>query len=170
MPMQPENYPIDNLGPYCLLDNLSDTENNSRAEWIADKAVFSDGIYLNTDQIFTLSSEDTKWFFKGLEMRLDEMNKKILMFYYDPKELHSIEKMHRNLSLSKIDLMKIDVSITRDTTDQEILEAFGYAELISKARGLSVIVCDSKLYFLEKLKKWIDELDDKGIEIAFLSN
>ncbi|MDZ5761773.1 Divergent polysaccharide deacetylase family protein [Candidatus Cyrtobacter comes] len=165
MPMQPANYPLDNLGPYCLLDNIPDVENHSRMEWIMDKISFSEGVYLNTDQIFTLSSDDTMWFLKGMEIKLDELGRKIMMMYYDTNDIHFIEKYYEKLSLSAINLLKIDVAIERNATDQEINQAFGYAELISSSRGLAVVICDSKLNILQQLKKWMGQLDGKGIEL-----
>ncbi len=166
MPMQPANYPLDDLGPYCLLDNIPNIENNSRMEWIVDKMSFSEGIYLNTDQVLTLSSDDTIWFLKWLEIKLDELNRRALVVYHDPHDIHFLEKYYEQLSLSAIDLLKVDIVVDRDATDHEINQAFGYAELVSNSRGMAVIMCDSKHNILQRLEKWMEQLGSKGIELV----
>ena len=51
--MQPTDYPVNDPGPYAMINNLSKGENVSRFNWIATRSDKIAGYYTNEDETFS---------------------------------------------------------------------------------------------------------------------
>jgi polysaccharide deacetylase 2 family uncharacterized protein YibQ len=159
LPMEPINYPADDVGPKGLMTDLPLAENLRRLNSIITIAG-NHAIYSDEDERFTRSVEGVK----NLVKVVATLKKKFLYGL----------GINNNLFLQAVEANSFPVLIRDLTIDDEISsEAIDYnlqqLELIAKKKGLAIGYANAYPLTLNKLKDWYLTLESKKIELIKVS-
>lgn len=125
VPMQPLNYHYNDPGPYALLDNLSNTENQDRLKMILALSQGVNGMYFNHREVFTSSIENLY----SILPIIEESNLPIV--YYDPDGAKQLINSLRKGKIA-IKVLKVDLVLDQDLEGKNIRNSFD--KLIKKAQ------------------------------------
>jgi polysaccharide deacetylase 2 family uncharacterized protein YibQ len=158
--MEPVDYPANDPGPYTLLSSLTEVQNRERLNWLLSRfAGYSGVINLMGSRFTTLPDP--------LKPVLSEINRRGLLFVDSRSSLNSVAaKTAHDIGLPRaINNRFIDTKASRPDIDQRLEEL----EQIARAEGVAVGIGAPYPVTLERVTRWVQELDSKGIVLAPVS-
>lgn len=160
MPMQPNDYPISDPGPYGLLDNLDPNETSVRLHWILSRLPGYVGVLAPIDEKLTSNPAI-------MRPILTELAARGLLFLYvkNPNNdaLVALAKTHGFYVLG-IDTI-IDNEITSDAIDAQLA---GLTQL-AKKQGYAIGLAHSYPPTTEALTRWAETLNAQGVDLVPVS-
>ncbi len=160
LPMEPVGYPANDPGPYTLLTSLSEAENRARLHWLMSRFTGYTGVVNLMGSRFTTEAGP-------LKPVLDELNKRGLLFVDSRSSLTSIAgKMAGEMKLPRaVNNRFIDTKAARDEIDRQLEEL----EKIARSEGVALGIGAPYPVTIERVARWAQELNDKGIALAPIS-
>ena len=158
IPMQPYNYHYNDPGPYALLDNLSDAENQNRLKMILSLASGVTGMHFDHMEVFTTSAENLDAILPTIE------ESKLPIVYYDPdgakRLIGDINKGHMH-----INTLKIDIILDNELEGQAIRNSFDKLIKRTKLYGDAVGIIRPYPISIDILKEYLLKFSDSHVEI-----
>jgi polysaccharide deacetylase 2 family uncharacterized protein YibQ len=160
VPMEPVDYPANDPGPYTLLTALGEAENRARLHWLMSRFTGYTGVVNLMGSRFT--TEPTP-----LQPVLDELNRRGLLFVDSRSSLSSVAgKMAGDMKLPRaVNNRFIDTKAARDEIDRQLEEL----EKIARSEGAALGIGAPYPVTIERVARWAQELNDKGIALAPVS-
>jgi polysaccharide deacetylase 2 family uncharacterized protein YibQ len=160
LPMQPYDYQVNDPGPYSLLVNLSNGENLSRLDLVANKSNKFIGLYTGLNEVFS-SSQST---FSPI---VEEIKKKNLRLIFGNKE-------NKQVINSLADIYKFEIKLVTNQVDAvldqvAIKASFEELETIAKSSGYAIGLIKPYPVSLDNLKKWSQDLQTRGVTLVKVS-
>ncbi len=160
VPMQPKNYPMNDPGPYALLNNLSIAENTQRLWWVLSRASRIVGVYSAEDETYSNTSSN-------IIPVLAELKKRNLIFAYGGQTNSDILN-HANLAIGS-DLALVNVILDEDPDAQAIRDNFKRLEGVARAHGSAIGLMHTYPITLDALKEWIAASENSEVILVPLS-
>lgn len=160
VPMEPENYPTDDPGPFALLTELGAEKNMKRLNWILSRGDGYAGVYTEPDEKFTESRD-------GMGYIIDALRQKGKLLVYG--------KGYQNnafLQLAggkQMPLLVSDLVIDRRISANAIDGNLQKLEEMAKKNGYALGMGSPYPITIQLLEKWLTTLDQKGIQLAPVS-
>jgi polysaccharide deacetylase 2 family uncharacterized protein YibQ len=160
LPMEPNNFPRSDPGPYTLLTTLSVNENLDRLDWVMARAGGYVGFATFQGSRFVTSDE-------LLRPILEVLKRRGLMFL----DSRSTSRSLAAAAAADIGVPRalnnrfIDGEITRAAIDRKL----GELELIARETGFAVGIGQSYPVPIARLAAWAEALDAKGFALAPIS-
>ena len=156
IPLEPEDYSVEDNDTQALLLNNSSSENIQRLNKVLDKLQNNQGVYSLGDEKYTSSLSE-------VELLLDNLKQKNLVYLCGQRDKNAIvyqlaEKMSFHILANDVIL---DEVISHEAINKKLLEL----EEIAKQNGSAVAIASSYPLTIELLKNWLPSLEDKGIRI-----
>ncbi|HEY4136614.1 MAG TPA: divergent polysaccharide deacetylase family protein [Alphaproteobacteria bacterium] len=160
VPMEPVDYPANDPGPYTLLSTLTQAQNRERLTWLLSRFTGYSGVINLMGSRFTTLPDP-------LKPVLSEINRRGLLFVDSRSSLNSVAaKLAGDIKLPRaINNRFIDTKASRADIDQRLEEL----EQIARAEGVAVGVGAPYPVTLERVTRWAQELEGKGIVLAPVS-
>jgi len=160
LPMEPVGYPANDPGPYTLLTALSETENRARLHWLMSRFTGYSGVVNLMGSRFTTEPAP-------LQPVLAELNRRGLLFVDSRSSLSSVAgKMAGEMKLPRaVNNRFIDTKAARDEIDRQL----GELEKIARSEGVALGIGAPYPVTIERVARWTQELNDKGIALAPVS-
>lgn len=161
LPMQPIDYPVNDPGPYALLQNLSIGENLSRLDWVLSRSKKLVGVYSNPNETF--SSTRT-----NLLPVLENLKKQRKIFAYG--------NVGNDQSLSSLtgsiasEYTPVHINIDEELNESKITNNLLRLEGLANSKGYAVGFINPYPMTIKLVNNWLDELDKKSSVIVPLSN
>jgi polysaccharide deacetylase 2 family uncharacterized protein YibQ len=159
VPMEPQNYPRDDPGPYTLLTTVSTSENQDRLDWVLDRGEDYVGVVTQMGSRFTRERD-------ALRPVLEELGNRSLI-------LLDSRTTSESIATDLADEMNVrhaanDMFIDELPSAESIDERLRQLEQIAQERGSAVGMA---LYpiTVERLRAWIPTLEAKGIALVPIS-
>ena len=168
IPMQTKSYPMEDLGPYTLLDDLSDYENDSRVQIVFSRSDDIVGVYANPGEIITDYIDNVRHILKSFAILLDASKNPLVFLYSDEYDKKPITRAAAELNIME-NICLIDIALDNVGSSEDILEKIVDLEMIAKSRGVSVGIIRPYQANIEILQKWMETLEEKQIEIKPLT-
>ncbi|MFQ5971988.1 MAG: divergent polysaccharide deacetylase family protein [Alphaproteobacteria bacterium] len=161
LPMEPLDYPDSDPGPQALFTALSPEENIERLHWALSRVTGYVGVTNHMGSRFTGSSE-------AMVPIVEALRRRGLLFLDSRTTASSIAA-----SLAKrqgvpraINDRFIDADeISRDSIDAHLVDV----ERIAQEVGVSVVIGQPYPVTIERLRVWLDGLEERGIVLAPVS-
>lgn len=160
IPMQPNDYPVNDFGPHVLLNNLATAENLSRL----------DSVIFCSDRIVGTSMPNESFFNSQSNMSivLEELKKNKLIFSYgNISKRYDIEETAR---LSNIKLAPADLIIDENLNQDKIISNLSKLERIAQKNGFAVGYVSLSRLSIDIVKTWMKQLDCKKTIVVSISN
>jgi polysaccharide deacetylase 2 family uncharacterized protein YibQ len=160
LPMEPDNYPSSDPGPFTLLTSLTAPQNASRLQWVLSRSSGYVGLASFLGARFNASADH-------LRPVLDELRRRGLMFLDSRQGTGS-----RVLEIAnQIDL---PVAVSNGFVDEfasrlAIDAALGELEKIARDTGAAVGMAQPYPVSFDRLRLWAKSLPDKGLVLAPIS-
>ncbi|MFN4282297.1 MAG: divergent polysaccharide deacetylase family protein [Alphaproteobacteria bacterium] len=160
LPMEPVGYPANDPGPYTLLSDLSEAANRARLHWLMSRFTGYVGVVNLMGSRFTTEPGP-------LQPVLAELNRRGLLFVDSRSSLSSVAgKMAGEMKLPRaINNRFIDTKAARDEIDRQLEEL----EKIARSEGAALGIGAPYPVTIERVARWTQELDAKGIALAPVS-
>ena len=160
LPMEPVGYPANDPGPYTLLSGLSEADNRARLHWLMTRFTGYVGVVNLMGSRFTTEPGP-------LQPVLAELNRRGLLFVDSRSSLSSVAgKMAGEMKLPRaINNRFIDTKAARDEIDRQLEEL----EKIARSEGVALGIGAPYPVTIERVARWTQELDAKGIALAPVS-
>ncbi|MHC0449288.1 MAG: divergent polysaccharide deacetylase family protein [Candidatus Lariskella arthropodorum] len=168
IPMQTKSYPMEDLGPYTLLDDLSDYENDSRVQIVFSRSDDIVGVYTNPGEIITDYIDNVRHILKSFAILLDASKNPLVFLYSDEYDKKPITRAAAELNIME-NICLIDIALDNGGSSEDILEKIADLEMIAKSRGVAVGIIRPYQANIEILQKWMETLKEKQIEIKPLT-
>lgn len=160
IPMQPVDYPVNDPGPYALINNLSKGENISRFNWISMRSDRIAGYYTNEDETFSNSRSN----FMPILERVKE-DGRYLVF-------GNSSNSNGALTLSdslKLDLKSIDNVIDTVLEEEKIRNKLLLLESQAMKKGYAIGFLNPYPISLRVVEKWMKEIDNNRVVVVPVS-
>lgn len=157
LPVQTDNYPFSDPGPYGLLEDLSPDENISRLHSILMEFPGFVGVLASDGEVMTINKDEIKPY-------LVELKKRGLLFLYlktDKNKAFADYATTNFFYVLGIDRM-VDTVITRSAIDMQLQDLVN----IAKKQGYAIGLVHSYPPTLEELANWTPTLYDQGVDLA----
>ncbi len=157
LPMEPNDYPRQDPGPYTLLTSLGAKENVDRLDWVLGRVTGYVGVTTMMGARFTTSPPN-------LVPVFDELKKRGLMFV----DSHtSDESVAGSLALSMglprvVSDQTIDADATRDAIDRRLAAL----EETARRNGAALGIGFAYPVTIERISLWVKTLDGKSLALA----
>lgn len=160
LPMEPEDYPYSDPGPFALLTDNSLEENLSRMEEILSKGHSFIGMVSGANERFTEDRE-------AMEPILKVMKSKGLIYVYESRPSNAtLDTVAKHVGLPVFGAESvIDASISSQAIDGE-LEAL---EVAAEDNGYAVAIARPYPITIRRLQLWVRTLEGKGITLIPIS-
>jgi polysaccharide deacetylase 2 family uncharacterized protein YibQ len=151
LPLQPEDYLINDPGPSALLSNLSTRENLDRLELMLNKASKILGVYTSPNEIFSSNPQnEIAIYMKELKHR-----KLSLVLGSADKDKRLIEIAHSiDLKMDNIDLL-VDDQLTKESIERNFI----ILQNIAQSKGYAIGALRSYPVSITALKNWINDIN-----------
>ncbi|MCD6035933.1 MAG: hypothetical protein K0R63_1674 [Rickettsiales bacterium] len=160
LPMEPQDYPISDPGPYALISSLSDTENLERLHWILEVTKGYAGVYSPRFEKFTFS-------LRVVHPILEELKKRGVSFVYGgDAENYSLLNLTDQLGVPTVGT---DYVIDETITPSGIAKALKDLETVADKNGYAVGVGRPYPVTTAMLREWLMTLDAKNIRLVPVS-
>lgn len=161
IPMQPENYPMNDPGPYALLNNLSTEENLLRFHWVISQSKKIVGLYTSENEVYTHQAD------RILPILSIMKEEGLLLLYTGEEKKTEMQKINQNIGT---ELMSITLDLDQQVTPDAIKQSLKKLEEIARGNGYAIGVMHAYPVTLNILKTWIDSMQDSGIALVPISN
>jgi polysaccharide deacetylase 2 family uncharacterized protein YibQ len=160
LPMEPVNFPTNDPGPHTLLTSLTAKQNKVRLHWLLGRVTGYVGVVNRMGSRFTTSEPHVRPIMKELEQRG-------LLFVDSRSSLRSIAaRMAREVGLPRaINNRFIDAEASRTAIDSRLQEI----ERIAKTAGHAVGIGSPFPITIDRLVRWVQTLEGKGLALAPVS-
>jgi len=157
IPTEPLNYPENDPGPHTLMTGTSPRDNLKKLDWLLSQVTGYVGVINEMGSRFTASEEDVMPILDDLHARgLMLLDSKSTRFSAAAKLARRIG-MPRAFNNLYIDNIVSTAEITKNLTALEnTARTYGTAVGIARAFPLSI----------QEIKKWAQELDQRGIQLV----
>lgn len=160
LPMQPENYPLSDPGPFGLMEDLSTEENITRLYSVISALPALVGVVASGNEKMTASNEQVKPYLLELKKR------GLLFIYVRNSKNRDLDELAKSLSAPVIGIDKvIDEEISRSAIETSLQNLADMA----KSNGYAVGLAHSYPPTLETLAHWSDEFKKQGIDLVPVS-
>ncbi len=156
VPMEPEDYPVNDPGPYTLLTSQAPSTNIDRLDWSLRRATGFVGIIDTKGSRFTAVAD-------AVQPVVEEIGNRGLLVLDSGSEASVMPAVARE---SQVPVTASDTFITDFASGNAIDLRLTELEAIAKDNGSAVGVAFPYPILFERLKTWIEGLDDKGIVLA----
>ncbi len=161
LPMQPIDYPVNDPGPYALLQNLSIGENLSRLDWVLSRSKKLVGVYSNPNETF--SSTRT-----NLLPVLENLKKQRKIFAYG--NVGNDQSLSSLTSSIASEYTPVHINIDEELNESKITNNLLRLEGLATSKGYAVGFINPYPMTIKLVNHWLDELDKKSAVIVPLSN
>ncbi|MFM2129381.1 MAG: hypothetical protein RL477_927 [Pseudomonadota bacterium] len=161
LPMEPINFPANDPGPETLLTSLTAEQNRTRLRTLLGRVTGYVGVVNQMGSRFTTSAPH-------LRPVLTELRDRGLLFVDSRSSLRSVAAR----TASEVQLPRvinnrfIDAVASRDDIDARLAEI----ERISRVSGYAVAIGQAYPVTLDRVGRWVRELEDKGFALAPVSS
>ncbi|MEO1248953.1 MAG: divergent polysaccharide deacetylase family protein [Pseudomonadota bacterium] len=156
VPMEPEDYPVNDPGPYTLLTSQAPSTNIDRLDWSLRRATGFVGIIDTKGSRFTAVAD-------AVQPVVEEIGNRGLLVLDSGNEASVMPAVARE---SQVPVTASDTFITDFASGNAIDLRLTELEAIARDNGSAVGVAFPYPILFERLKSWIEGLDDKGIVLA----
>ena len=155
VPMEPSGFPKDDPGPRALLTSLGPYQNLDRLEWLLARFTGYVGVLERMGDRFTASQAH-------LEPLLGELERRGLLYLGRPGG---------QLLTGDIGVLQAsaDLDLDLDPSRAEIAHRLAAAEAHAGRAGAAVVIARPYPVTLDMLRRWLVELDGKGLALAPLT-
>ncbi|MEI7668934.1 MAG: divergent polysaccharide deacetylase family protein [Pseudomonadota bacterium] len=160
LPMQAENFPLSDPGPFGLMEDLSKEDNNNRLYNILSQLSVFVGVTASLDEKLTANNEFIKSYLLELKKR------GILFIYLKNDKNKAIADLTKDYGLYTLGIDRIidkEISISAIESELQMLTE------IAKTNGYAIGVAHSYPPTLETLTKWSETLKSQGVDLAPVS-
>ncbi|MGB0934698.1 MAG: divergent polysaccharide deacetylase family protein [Alphaproteobacteria bacterium] len=158
-PMEPNNFPTDDPGPYTLLTGLDGEDNLDRLHWVLSQAGGYVGITNGMGERFLSSPEDAKVVFQECSKRGIGLVEVDRSFRSKGKELAGDTKAPYCRISQEVSLQD------DDTLDEQLGVVLSYVKLKMQA-GVSIDVTPG---VLNKIAEWMKKAQEEGVQFVPIS-
>lgn len=156
VPMEPEDYPVNDPGPYTLLTSQAPSTNIDRLDWSLRRATGFVGIIDTKGSRFTAVAD-------AVQPVVEEIGNRGLLVLDSGSEASVMPAVARE---SQVPVTASDTFITDFASGNAIDLRLTELEAIAKDNGSAVGVAFPYPILFDRLKSWIEGLDEKGIVLA----
>lgn len=157
LPMQPIDYPVNDPGPYALLQNLSIGENLSRLDWVLSRSKKIVGVYSNANETFSSSRANVLPVLENLKK-----NRKIIA-YGNITNDQSLESLANSVGA---EYSPVNINIDEDLNEAKITSNLLRLEGIATTQGYAIGYVNPYPMTIKMVNNWLEGLDKKSIAIA----
>jgi len=161
LPLEAQNYPIDDPGPHTMLINAPERENQLKMEWLLSQAQGYIGFVTNYQPTFLTAAND-------MRPVIGNIYNSGLGFVdgsQDPGLIPQTMAVGMKAPYSTIDIW-VDIG---DSSPVAINSALKALEAQARDKGFAVGVIHPLPVSFQQVLSWIKTLPDKGLELAPLS-
>ena len=160
LPMEPANFPANDPGPHTLLTSLTAQQNKVRLHWLLGRVTGYVGVVNRMGARFTTSETHVRPVLK-------ELGQRGLLFVDSRSSLHSVAaRMASEVGLPRaINNRFIDAEASRAAIDTRLKEI----ERIAKTAGHAVGIGSPFPVTIDRLQRWVQTLEGKGLALAPVS-
>ncbi len=160
IPLEPEEYPLSDPGPYGLIEDLSSNETAARLHWVLSRFPGYVGVLGSADEKLTANVN-------AMRPALTELTARGVLFLYlkTPKNtgLADFIKSHALYALG-VDTV-IDAEISTSAIEKQLQDLTELA----KKQGTAIGIAHSYPPTIEALAEWSGSLAAQGVELAPVS-
>lgn len=156
VPMEPEDYPVSDPGPYTLLTSQAPSTNIDRLDWSLRRATGFVGIIDTKGSRFTSVAD-------AVQPVVEEIGNRGLLVLDSGSEASVMPAVARE---TQVPVTASDAFITDFASGNAIDLRLAELEAIAQDNGSAVGVAFPYPILFDRLKGWIEGLDDKGIVLA----
>lgn len=160
LPMEPRDFPRSDAGPYALLTSLAPDQNIRRLEWILSRATGYIGVANYQGSGFAANYEAIAPVMTALASRG--------LVYFDTKDSADTTAIKAATSARTV-RAEADIIADSDLSRASITQKLTQAEVVAKSNKTAIIVVHAYPVVIDRIARWIEELNDKGIVLAPLS-
>lgn len=160
IPMQPTDYPVNDPGPYAMINNLSKGENVSRFNWIATRSDKIAGYYTNEDETFSNSRSN---FIPILE-RIKEGDRYLV--FGNSSNSDGAVNMSEGLS---VNISPVGNVIDTVLEEEKIRNKLLLLEAEAMRKGHAVGFLNPYPISLRVVQKWMKEIDNNKLVVVPVS-
>lgn len=161
LPMEPINFPANDPGPETLLTSLTAEQNRTRLRMLLGRVSGYVGVVNHMGSRFTTSQPH-------LRPVLTELRDRGLLFVDSRSSLRSVAaRTATEVQLPRvINNRFIDAEASRDSIDARLAEI----ERIARVSGYAVGIGQPFPVTLDRLGRWVRDIEDKGFALAPISS
>jgi polysaccharide deacetylase 2 family uncharacterized protein YibQ len=156
VPLEPNNYPIDDAGPQALLSGSNDQDNLSRLNSILSAAGNISGVYTNYGEKFSSSPA-----VKPMLQLLKEKN--ILLVYGEGGDN---DYMNEAVKAANYHFLPVSLLIDQDISPNIISGNLTKLEEMAKTTGLAIGIARPYPLSIKVINQWLGEVGNRGINIV----
>lgn len=160
LPMQPEDYPITDPGPYALLPTLTEEEMLERLEWIMSRGVGYVGLASDANEVFSASET----FFPTVLEQLERRG--VMLLYGRPEWIGNAGIMVED---SHAAVMRNSLLLDEKISSTFIGLQLERAEKLAAKQGYAVVIGRPYPVTIRKIEEWLRDIDKRPVELAPLS-
>ncbi len=161
LPMQPIDYPVNDPGPYAMLQNLSIGENLSRLDWVLARSKKIAGVYSSQNEAFTSSRAN-------ILPVLENLKKHRKIFAYG--NFNNDQSLTSLSSSIGVEYAAVNFCIDEELTEQKINSNLLRLEGLAMSQGYAIGYMNPYPISIKSVNAWLEGIDKKAIAIVPLSN
>jgi len=160
LPMQPENYPLSDPGPYGLLDDLSPADSSARLHWVLSRFPGFVGVLAPENEKLTANAS-------VLRPTLVELAARGVLFVYlkTPKN-GGVEELAKSRSLHTL---AADMVIDDEISNAAIAAQLQNLTDLAKKQGYAIGIAHSYPPTTETVVEWAQGLSAQGVDLVPVS-
>jgi len=160
LPLEPENFPLSDPGPYGLIEDLNPTESAARLHWVLSRFPGFVGAMGNADEKLTPNVT-------AIRPTLTELSARGVLFLYvkTPKNT-ALADFAKSRSLYTLG---IDVLIDDEISSAAIEKQLANLTALAKTQGYAVGMAHSFPPTTQALAAWAETLSAQGIDLVPVS-
>ncbi len=160
LPMQPENYPLSDPGPFGIMEDLSPDQNIARMHALLEKFPGFIGMLAVGGEKIMANKEAIKPY-------LSELKKRGLLFIYIKSDKNGIiEELAKANAFYVLGIDKIiDEGSSRNVVDMQLQSLTD----IAKSRGYAIGIAHSYPTTAEALQVWLEDLKKQDVDLVPVS-
>jgi polysaccharide deacetylase 2 family uncharacterized protein YibQ len=160
VPFETEKYPLDDVGPFGILNLSDDGENLSRLQHILSLFPTINGVYSVPNEKFTDN-------IARMDPILDIFSRNLLLLLYGKGDFSTL--LSQSISQKGIPALSCDKYIDLSTEYGLIQQKLEKLEEISKSKGKALGFVSSYPITIAALAEWLKTLENKNIELVPVS-
>lgn len=160
VPMEPEDYPYTDPGPYALLTSLDDHKNLERLKQVLALGKDYRGVVAGPEERFTAAATSYAWLFRTLGEH------KLSFTYVARPSNHQFMQM---LGKAEQPALGVDLVLDNKLTNEAIDAQLAQAESMAQQSGFAVVLARPYPISVERIEMWLKTLEAKGIHLVPLS-
>jgi polysaccharide deacetylase 2 family uncharacterized protein YibQ len=158
IPLEPNNYPIEDPGPHTLLTTLPPEENLKRLQWLMSRYTGYVGITNHMGAKFETTRE-------AMLPVLEEVKRRGLLYLDDG----SVKGSAGEPIASTIGVDYAVANVRLDEGPGGLAKALAELETLARERGTAIGVAKARATTVKQLADWADKLEAKGLVLVPVS-